>query len=114
MWPQPASTRIVWPVSIAPYEAVVTVVKIADEPTVAAAEDIYRSLLDAGVEAIIDDRDERPGVKFADAELIGVPYRVTIGPRGLDSGTAELTPRRTMETVEVPLSELLEHLPPVP
>jgi prolyl-tRNA synthetase len=96
---------IVWPVSIAPYEAVVTVVKAGDDPTMAVAEEIYRSLLEAGVEAIIDDRDERPGVKFADAELIGFPYRVTVGPRGLADGEVEIMRRRGRETEKVPRAE---------
>ncbi len=88
---------IVWPVALAPYEAVVTVVKVGDEATMQAAEAIYQSLLDAGVDVIIDDRDERPGVKFADAELIGFPYRVTVGPRGLAEGEVEIMRRRGKE-----------------
>ena len=88
---------IVWPVSIAPYEAVVTVVKADDEATMAAAEEIYQGLLEAGVDVIIDDRDERPGVKFADAELIGFPYRITVGPRGLAEGEVEVMRRKGQE-----------------
>jgi len=85
---------IVWPVAVAPYEAVVTVVKIADEASRSAAEEIYAGLLDAGIDTIIDDRDERPGVKFADAELIGIPYRIDVGPRGLAEGVIEVVRRR--------------------
>mgnify|MGYP001816733566 CR=1 FL=1 len=59
----------------------------------------------------MDDRAERPGVKFADAELIGIPYRVTIGPRGLESGVAEFTTRSTMETIEIPFDQVTSHLP---
>ncbi len=59
---------------------------------------------------MLDDREERPGVKFADAELIGVPYRVTIGPRGVESGTVEVTPRRSMDKSEVPLGEVAANL----
>ena len=84
---------IVWPVSVAPFEAVVTPVG-ADAATAAAAEAIYRDLLERGIEALIDDRDERPGVKFADAELIGIPYRVTVGPRRLAEGEVEVVQRR--------------------
>ena len=84
---------IVWPVSVAPFEAVVTPVG-ADAATAAAAEAIYRGLLERGIEALIDDRDERPGVKFADAELIGIPYRVTVGPRRLAEGKVEVVQRR--------------------
>jgi prolyl-tRNA synthetase len=88
---------IVWPVSVAPFEAVVTMVA-ADAATTAAAEDIYRGLLERGIEVLIDDRDERPGVKFADAELIGIPYRVTVGPRRLAEGKVEVVRRRGRAT----------------
>ncbi len=84
---------IVWPVSVAPFEAVVTPVA-ADATTMAAAEAIYRELVERGIETLIDDRDERPGVKFADAELIGIPYRVTVGPRRLAEGKVEVVRRR--------------------
>lgn len=96
---------IVWPTAVAPYEAVVTVIKMDDAPTVEAAEAIYRALGDAGIDVIIDDRDERPGVKFADAELIGIPYRVTVGPKGLASGMVEITRRRDGVTQSVPVDE---------
>ena len=92
---------IIWPVSVAPYEVVITVVRVDDEATKNAAEKLYRGLLDSGVEVLLDDRDERPGVKFADAELIGIPYRVTIGPRGVADGSVELTTRRGLTTEEV-------------
>ena len=88
---------IVWPVSVAPFEAVVTPVA-GDAVTTAAAEDIYRELLERGIETLIDDRDERPGVKFADAELIGIPYRVTVGPRRLAEGKVEVVRRRGRAT----------------
>ncbi len=84
---------IVWPVPIAPFEVVVTVVKMDDEQTVAAAETLYESLGEAGVDVIIDDREERPGVKFADAELVGIPYRVTVGPKSLSDGVVEVLSR---------------------
>jgi prolyl-tRNA synthetase len=95
---------IAWPVTVAPYEAVITVLKLDDE-TIAAAEDIYQGLLSAGIDVIIDDRNERPGVKFNDAELIGIPYRVTVGPRGLAEGVVELTSRSDGATVNVPINE---------
>ncbi len=63
-----------------------------------------------GVEVILDDRAERPGVKFADAELVGIPYRITIGPKGVDQGTVELTTRRGMTSEDVPLSDVVETL----
>ena len=96
---------IVWPASVAPYHVVVTVLRIQDEATHTAAERLYEDLVEAGVEVILDDRDERPGVKFADAELIGIPFRITVGPRGLGNGTVEFTVRATGETTEIPLGE---------
>ena len=92
---------IIWPVSVAPYEVVLTVVRADDESTKHAAEKLYQDLLDNGVEVLLDDRDERPGVKFADAELIGIPYRVTVGPRGVADGMVEVTTRRDLNTEEV-------------
>jgi prolyl-tRNA synthetase len=97
---------IVWPVSVAPYEVVITVVRADDEATLAAADELYRDLGDRGIEVLIDDRDERPGVKFADAELIGIPYRVTVGPRGVAEGMVELTARLGMETEEIGLDRI--------
>jgi prolyl-tRNA synthetase len=101
---------IVWPVSVAPYEAVITVVKVNDEETMNAADEIYAQLGDAGIDVIIDDRNERPGVKFNDAELIGIPYRVTVGPRGLADGVVEITERRSGESETVPVAEATAHV----
>ncbi len=98
---------IIWPVSVAPYEVVITVVRPDDGPTMAAANGIYEELVDAGIEVLLDDRDERPGVKFADSELIGIPYRVTVGPRGVAEGIVELTARRGMVKSDVPLTDLV-------
>jgi len=96
---------IIWPVSVAPYEVVVTMVSVDDPATVEAAESIYRGLMDGGVEVMIDDREERAGVKFADAELIGIPYRVTVGPKGLADGRVEITRRSDGSTEAVPVEE---------
>lgn len=101
---------IVWPVSVAPYEVVVTLLRPDDEGAAGAAEALYDGLIRAGIDVLVDDRAERPGVKFADAELIGIPWRVTIGPRGVASGTAEVTERATMETSEMPLADTLDEL----
>jgi prolyl-tRNA synthetase len=97
---------IIWPVSIAPYEVVVTVVRADNDATSAAAEGIYQGLIEEGVDVILDDRSERPGVKFADSELVGIPYRITIGPKGVASGEVELTTRRGLTTEPVSLSEV--------
>jgi prolyl-tRNA synthetase len=96
---------IVWPVSIAPYEVAVTVLKL-DEDTLGAADGVYEALLTEGIDVIIDDRDERAGVKFADVELIGIPYRITVGPRGLADGTVELVSRRDGSSENVPVGEV--------
>lgn len=101
---------IIWPVSVAPYEVVITVVRADDEPTLAAAERLYRELGEMGIEVLLDDREERPGVKFADAELIGIPYRVTVGPRGVEQGTVELTARRDLSTEELSLGVVVSRL----
>jgi prolyl-tRNA synthetase len=99
---------LVWPVPVAPYEVVVTVMSMKDEAVVAAGEQLYAELRQAGVDVIIDDRDARAGVKFADAELVGIPFRLTVGPRGLESGGVELTPRASGETETVALGEAAE------
>jgi prolyl-tRNA synthetase len=101
---------IIWPAAVAPFEAVVVVAQ-QDDPSVAeAGEQVYRWLIDAGVDAIIDDRSVRAGVKFSDAELVGIPFRITVGKRGLASGNAELTDRATGETVAVSLDDLTERV----
>jgi len=101
---------IVWPVSVAPYEVVITVVRVDDESTRAVAEDIYSQLQDAGIDVLLDDRVERPGVKFADSELIGIPYRVTVGPRGVSESVVELTERRGLVKENVALGEAVAAL----
>jgi prolyl-tRNA synthetase len=96
---------IIWPVGVGPWDVVVTTLRADDEAVRRAAESLYADLRSAGIQVIYDDRVERPGVKFADAELIGIPFRVTVGPRGVEAGTVELTPRSTMETEEVALAD---------
>jgi prolyl-tRNA synthetase len=101
---------IVWPAAVAPFEAVVVVAQQNDPAVAEAGERAYQALLDAGVDVILDDRPDRVGVKFSDAELVGIPFRITIGKRGLASGSAELTSRATGETVSVPLDDLAKHV----
>jgi prolyl-tRNA synthetase len=101
---------IVWPAAVAPFEAVVVVAQQNDAAVAEAGERAYQALLDAGVDVIIDDRPDRVGVKFSDAELVGIPFRITIGKRGLATGTAELTNRATSETVTVSLDDLAKHV----
>ncbi|MDF1542487.1 MAG: proline--tRNA ligase [Anaerosomatales bacterium] len=97
---------IVWPISVAPLEVAVVPLAVDDETVWPVAESLWRELARAGVEVIIDDRDERAGVKFADADLIGYPYQVVVGKRGVAAGVVELKDRATGERSEVPVEEL--------
>ena len=101
---------LIWPISVAPYEAVLTVVNMSHEISRQLATSWHDELTEAGVDILLDDRDIRPGVKFADAELVGIPFRITIGPKGLDNGRVELTHRSTGVTSEVLLKELVQML----
>jgi prolyl-tRNA synthetase len=95
---------IVWPRPIAPFDVVITPLGYSRSQNVkAAADGLYDQLIQAGIDVMLDDRDERPGAMFADWELIGVPLRVTVGERGLKEGQFELTVRRGMTTTQVPL-----------
>ena len=95
---------------MAPWEVVITTIR-GDDPDVAeAAQQIYDALLSRGVETVLDDRAERPGVKFADAELIGIPYRITVGPRSLEAGQVELVTRASGEKLDVPLDEVVSEV----
>ena len=94
-----------WPVNIAPYKAAIVLISTKDEQQVSAAEELYDTLTKAGIEVLLDDRDERPGVKFKDMDLIGIPYRITVG-RGIKDGKVELKTRATGEVRELPLDEI--------
>ena len=101
---------LIWPVSVAPYQILVTVLDIDDEACMDVASQLEVSLREAGIDVLVDDRKARPGVKFADAELIGIPYRVTVGARGLAKGEVEFTPRSTGETTMIDRHALLERV----
>ncbi|MEU8122077.1 proline--tRNA ligase [Spirillospora sp. NPDC049024] len=101
---------IVWPAAVAPFQAAVVIAQSDDADVAAAAEEVYAGLSAAGVEAVIDDRAERAGVKFRDAELTGVPFRVTVGRRGLAEGVAEVTTRATGDTAKIALGSVVEHV----
>ena len=94
---------IVWPASIAPYQVVIVPINTKDEPQMTMAEQIYRELSAVGVEVVLDDREERSGVKFKDADLIGYPLRITVGPKALKENCVELKVRRTKESLLLPL-----------
>jgi prolyl-tRNA synthetase len=96
---------IIWPMSIAPYHVLVLPINVTHEKTFSVAKDIYSSLAGRGVEVLLDDRDERPGVKFKDADLIGIPLRVTVGEKGLAQGVVELRERKSGEVTKVKVEE---------
>jgi prolyl-tRNA synthetase len=100
---------MIWPVAIAPYHAVVIIPNINDADQTAAAEKLYAELNAAGVETILDDREERAGVKFKDADLIGIPFRIVTG-KSLKDGKVEVVKRATKETLEITLVELVPTL----
>lgn len=97
---------IIWPMSVAPYHVIITQVKPGDEAQDAAADRLYRELTDAGVEVLWDDRDERPGVKFKDADLIGIPVRITVGKRAAE-GVVEYKLRRDADKSEKTVEEAI-------
>lgn len=99
---------LVWPENIAPYR--VYLVRIGGEDAVLHADDLYRTLTEKGVEVLYDDRDERPGAKFADAELMGIPYRITVSDRLIEAGQYEFTTRKSGETSLLTHAELLDTL----
>lgn len=96
---------IIWPVAIAPYEAVIVPANNKSEEVMAAAGKLYEDMEDSRDEVVLDDRNERAGIKFKDADLIGYPVRVTIGKKWQQSGCVEIKIRRSGEVVEVPLEE---------
>ena len=97
---------IVWPAPLAPYGAHVVPVNVADTALRETAASVADALEDAGIDTLLDDREERPGVKFKDADLIGLPVRVTVGPRALVRGCVEVKARTAPEAAEVPVAEV--------
>jgi prolyl-tRNA synthetase len=97
------------PVAIAPFTVVITPANYKDPLQKEAADLLYGRFLDAGIDALLDDRDERPGVKFKDADLIGIPYRITVGKK-LAEGKVEFLERRTRSAEQVLLHEAVPHL----
>ncbi|ADG82225.1 proline--tRNA ligase [Thermincola potens] len=101
---------IIWPMSIAPFQVIVVPVSAKSSEQVELAERIYSQLLEAGIEVIIDDRNERPGVKFKDADLIGYPIRVTVGNKAVDEGRVEVRLRKTGDTRDLPVEEVVTYV----
>jgi len=100
---------IIWPKSLAPFDVVVTITNMKQDDVRGAGEKIYDDLQSAGLEVLLDDRDERAGVKFKDADLIGIPYRVTIGKK-IAEGLVELYDRRAKQSEDVKISDVMERM----
>ena len=96
---------IIWPFSVAPFQVLLLPINYKDQSIREASDNLYGELQKHGVEVLLDDRDERPGVKFKDADLVGIPLRVTIGAKGLEKGCLELRLRRDGKTEEVPVAD---------
>jgi prolyl-tRNA synthetase len=101
---------IIWPMSVAPAHCIIVIVNTTDERQREAGESLYCRMKEAGIEVILDDRDERPGVKFNDADLIGIPIRITIGPKALDKGCFELKERQDKEARLVETEKAVEEV----
>jgi prolyl-tRNA synthetase len=100
---------IIWPKSLTPFDVIVTITNVKDEKLRDPGDQIYRDLQQAGLEVLLDDRDERAGVKFKDADLIGVPYRITVGKK-IGDGVVELFDRRTKQNEDVQLGSVVAKL----
>jgi prolyl-tRNA synthetase len=102
---------IIWPAAIAPFDLAIVPIGMHKSAQVSdACERLYRELTDAGISVLLDDRNERPGVMFADMELIGIPHRIVIGDRGLDKGVIEYKSRVAEESAEIPREEITGYL----
>ena len=98
---------LIWPISVAPFQVQLVSLAKGTGPAAEAADQLYAQLQEAGVEVLLDDRPENPGVKFNDADLIGLPLRLTVGERSLKKGVVELKIRGHQENSEVPLPEVV-------
>jgi prolyl-tRNA synthetase len=97
---------IIWPKAIAPFNVIVTITNTKDEKLRDAGEKLYKDLQRAGLEVLLDDRDERAGVKFKDADLIGIPYRITLGKK-FSEGWVELFDRKTKASEDVKIGDII-------
>ena len=97
---------IIWPKEVAPYQVHLVCVDVKKEEQVKQSEELYKQLTDAGYEVLYDDRAERAGVKFNDADLIGIPLQVVVGKKAAD-GIVEVKERKTLEKVDAPITEVL-------
>ena len=97
---------IIFPVPLAPYQVTILNLGLNSEPVCRTVETIYAQLLEEGIDVFLDDRDERPGVKFKDADLLGFPFRITVGKRYLENGKIEVQSRKDGSREEVSLEDL--------
>ena len=104
---------IVWPLPLAPFQVIILPVKLSDTATHEATEKTYRALQEMDIETLLDDREERIGVKFKDAELIGIPLQIIIGPKHLQNGQVELKRRKTGESQLVDFPNVLSQIPEI-
>jgi prolyl-tRNA synthetase len=101
---------IIWPFPIAPFDALLLPINYKDKTLQDVCDRLYEQLNQLGVEVLLDDRDERPGVKFKDADLVGIPLRITVGAKGLEKGCVELRWRRGGKSEDVPVAEAAERV----
>jgi prolyl-tRNA synthetase len=101
---------MIWPKSIAPFDVEILPLNIQDAATMETTERIYKELQAKGIEALMDDRDERAGVKFKDADLIGIPVQLIIGEKNLREGVLEIKSRKTKEAVKVKVEIAVQHI----
>ena len=101
---------IIWPAAIAPYHVIIVPISPKDEAQMSLANSIYKTLYASGIEAVFDDRNERPGVKFKDADLIGYPLKVTVGPKTINENIIEVKVRRTGEVLYFDVNNYLEDI----
>jgi prolyl-tRNA synthetase len=101
---------IIWPEGVTPFHCGIVNLKQGDEEADAACDSLYKSLIALGLDPLYDDRKERAGGKFATMDLIGLPWRITVGPRGLKNGVVEVTNRRTGESDEMPPEQAVQKI----
>ncbi|MEO0278971.1 MAG: proline--tRNA ligase [candidate division WOR-3 bacterium] len=101
---------IIWPITVAPFEVYLVATNVRDADVLRVSEELYKSMLDEGIEVLYDDRDERAGVKFKDADLIGIPIRVTVGERNVREGFVELKLRESKDMIKVPIEAALNEV----
>ena len=101
---------IIWPKSLAPFQVQICLLDIKDDISISVCNKIYSSLTEAGIDVFLDDRDERPGVKFKDADLMGMPFRLVLGKKSLDQGFVELVHRKTKEVEKIMVEKVTEIL----